>query len=87
MSDLLLARSTNIVATYEWRMGGLAALLEPMDIIALTDVDQRVNATPVRVLEIKEEDDTVFRVKAEAVPGAIAIHGGTPASALAGLCR
>jgi len=73
VSDLLLARSTNIVATYEWRMGGLAALLEPMDIIALTDVDQGLNATPVRVLEIEEEDDTVFRVKAEAVPGAIAI--------------
>jgi len=71
--DLLLARSTNIVTTYEWRMGGIAALLEPMDIIALSDDNQGLAATSVRVLEIEEEEDTVFRVKAEAVPGAIAV--------------
>lgn len=84
VADLLLARSTNIVTNYEWRMGGLAALLEPMDIIALTDVDQGLSSTPVRILEIEEEDDTVFRVKAEAVPGAIAVAVERPLQASLG---
>ncbi|HVI52908.1 MAG TPA: phage tail protein [Candidatus Sulfotelmatobacter sp.] len=84
VADLLLARSTNIVATYEWRMGGLAALLKPMDIVALSDIDQGLSATPVRILEIEEEDDTVFRVKAEAVPGAVAVAVERPLQASLG---
>jgi len=73
VADLLVNRYTNVVAAYEWRMGALAALLEPMDIVALTDELQGLSETPVRIIEIEEEDDTVFRITAEAVPGAIAV--------------
>jgi hypothetical protein len=70
-SDLLRNRSTNVLANYEWRMGALAALLEPMDVVALTDLTQGLNLQSVRIIEIEEEEDTIFRIQAEDLPGDI----------------
>ena len=65
VADLLCDRSVNVAATYEWLMGPLGALLEPMDLVSINDPDQGVVARTVRITEIDEESDSSFRVTAE----------------------
>lgn len=71
IADLTLARQLGVQATYEWRMRSPGELLEPFDIVALNDPDQGIVDYPVRVLEVEEEDDSVFHITAEDIPGLI----------------
>ena len=80
VADLARDRGLGVLASYEWKMGSPAALLEPMDIVALTDPAQGLLAYPVRITEIDEQDDTLFTVKAEDIPGCL---GGMAARPLA----
>ncbi|HLN23833.1 MAG TPA: phage tail protein [Patescibacteria group bacterium] len=72
VADLLCDRSVNVAATYEWLMGPLGALLEPMDLVSISDPDQGLVNYTVRVTEIDEESDSSFRVTAEDVPDSLA---------------
>jgi hypothetical protein len=71
IADLALARQLGVQATYEWRMRSPGELLEPFDIVALDDPAQGLVDYPVRVLEVEEEDDSVFHITAEDIPGLI----------------
>lgn len=79
IADLSLARQLGVQATYEWRMRSPGELLEPFDIVAINDIDQGIVNFPVRVVEVEEEDDSVFRVTAEDIPGLL---GGMAARAV-----
>ncbi|AYJ86208.1 hypothetical protein D3Y57_09825 [Sphingomonas paeninsulae] len=69
--QLLLQRSLFVRNTYEFELGARFAMLEPMDIVTLTDGPLGMARLPVRIIEIDEQDDS-FMVTAEDAPIGIA---------------
>lgn len=68
VAQLVLQRSLYIRNEYEFRLGWKYALLEPMDLVTLTDSGLGLNRTPVRITEIEEDEDGGLTVKAEDFP-------------------
>lgn len=65
IANILLNRSLYIRNRYEFSLGWRFALLEPMDVVTLTDAQLGLDRTPVRIVEISEGDDGVLSVIAE----------------------
>ena len=68
ISQLILQRSLYIRNTYEFRLGWKFALLEPMDLVTLTDTAIGLNKTAVRVIEIEEDKYGELTIHAEEFP-------------------
>ena len=68
VAQLILQRALYIRNQYEFRLGWKYALLEPMDLVTLTDAGLGLNRTPVRITEIEEDEDGGLTVKAEDFP-------------------
>ena len=68
VAQLILQRSLYIRNTYEFSLGWKFALLEPMDLVTLTDAAIGLNKTPVRIIEIEEDKYGTLTVRAEEFP-------------------
>lgn len=68
VAQILLQRSLYIRNTYEIRLGWRYALLEPLDIVTLTDVALGLDKQPVRITEIEEDEWGELTLKAEEMP-------------------
>ncbi len=66
--QLMLQRSLYIRNTYEFKLGWKFALLEPMDLVTLTDAAVGLDKTPVRITEIEEDKFGTLTVRAEEFP-------------------
>lgn len=78
-AQLRLQRKLYIRNTYEFRLGWRYARLEPMDIVTLTDPGLGLVRSPVRIIEIDENEEGELSVKAEELPigvASVAIYGG-----------
>ncbi len=64
----LLQRALYVRNEYEFKLGWKYCLLEPMDIVTLTDAGLGLNKTPVRITEIEEDEEGALSVKAEDYP-------------------
>lgn len=84
VADMALARATGVLATYDWRMRSPGELLEPFDVVAINDAALGLVDYPVRVTAVEEEDDTVFHITAEDIPGLISAMANRPLAANAG---
>ena len=69
---------------YEFRLGWRYALLEPMDILTLNHAALGLNKTPVRIVEIGEDDEGDLTVIAEEFPSGVSAPALYPASVPAG---
>ena len=65
VAQLLLQRSVNVCNTYEFTLGWKYSLLEPMDIVTLTDAALGMDKYPVRITEIEEQEDYSWKITAE----------------------
>lgn len=65
---------------YEFRLGWRYALLEPMDIVTLTDAALGMNKTPVRITEITEDEAGALTVIAEEFPTGVSTPALFPSS-------
>lgn len=65
---LLGARSVYIRNTYTFRLGYNYCLLEPGDIVTLTDPNIGLNKFPVRIRTVKEDPDQLLTITAEELP-------------------
>lgn len=65
VAQLLLQRSVNVLNTYEFTLGWKYSLLEPMDIVTLTDAALGMNKRPVRITDIEEQEDNSWKITAE----------------------
>lgn len=63
--QLRMQRKLHIRNVYEFELGWKYCLLEPMDIVTLTDVSLGLNRFPVRIKEIAEDEDGQLTVTAE----------------------
>lgn len=63
--QLRLQRKLHIRNIYEFELGWKYCLLEPMDIVTLTDLSLGLNQFPVRIKDIDEDEDGQLTITAE----------------------
>jgi hypothetical protein len=68
-AGLMLQRKLYVRNTYKFKLGWKYALLEPMDIVLLTDTALGLVTAPVRITQIDEDDNGELTVTAEEIPG------------------
>jgi hypothetical protein len=68
-AQLMLQRRLYVRNTYQFKLGWKHALLEPMDIVLITDATLGLAAAPVRITQIAEDDNGELTVTAEEIPG------------------
>jgi hypothetical protein len=80
LAQLLLQRGLSIRNTYQFKLGWWRCLVEPMDIVTLTDARLGLSFTPVLITGIEEDADGLLTVDAEDFPIGIAgpTQYGTP---------
>lgn len=79
VAQIALQRSLYIRNTYRFTVGWKYCLLEPMDIVTLTeDSGTGLSNVAVRITSIEESEDGAFSVEAEDFVGGIASHVAYP---------
>jgi hypothetical protein len=68
-AQLMLQRRLYVRNTYKFKLGIRYALLEPMDIVLLTDGTLGLGGAAVRITQIEEDDNGELTVTAEEIPG------------------
>jgi len=68
-AQLQLQRQAYVRNSYKFKLGWRYSLLEPMDIVLLTDTALGLAAAPVRITQIDEDDNGELTVTAEEIPG------------------
>lgn len=71
-AQLILQRALYIRDTYKFKLGPEFCLLDPMDLVQLTDLAIGLNATTVRITEIEEDEAGVLTITAEEFPAGVA---------------
>lgn len=63
--QLLLQRKLYVRNEYEFELGWKYCLLEPMDIVTITDKSLGLNQFPVRITRVEEDEDGMLSITAE----------------------
>lgn len=71
-AQLILQRGLYIRNTFSFKLSMEFCLLEPMDLITLTDAALGLNATVVRIVEIEEDSEGALTITAEEFPQGVA---------------
>jgi hypothetical protein len=80
-AQLILQRGLYVRNSYSFRLSWDYCLLEPMDIVTLTDPGLGLARTPVRIIAIEEDASGLLTITAEEFPGIVAT---APTYAVAG---
>ncbi|CAK0767729.1 hypothetical protein CCP3SC15_360034 [Gammaproteobacteria bacterium] len=67
-AQLLLQRTLYVRNTYKFKLSWNYPLLEPMDIVAITDAGLGLDRTPVRIKLIEEDDEDRLEFTVEEIP-------------------
>jgi len=67
-AQLILQRGLYIRSQFSFKLSWEYCLLEPMDIVTVSDKTLGLDRTPVRILEIAEDDDGLLSITAEECP-------------------
>ncbi len=78
VAQLALQRALYIRNTYTFRLSWEFCLLEPMDVVTLTDPGLGLARTPVRITAIEEDEDGLLTITAEEFPRGTATAGALP---------
>ncbi len=70
--QLILQRGLYVRNSYAFRLSWDYCLLEPMDIVTLSDAGLGLASTPVRIVSIEEDAGGLLSVTAEEFPGVVA---------------
>ncbi|MGV0960106.1 MAG: phage tail protein [Limnohabitans sp.] len=71
-AQLQLQRSLYVRNEYEFRLGWKYCLLEPMDLVTLTDEGLGLSKTPVRIIDVQEDAEGLLTIRAEDYPFGVA---------------
>ena len=80
--QLILQRELYIRNTYQFKLSAEFCLLDPMDIVTLTDPLIGLNNTAVRITAVEEDDNGDFAITAEEFPAGVATGVAYPTQAL-----
>jgi hypothetical protein len=67
-AQLLLQRAVYIRNTYKFRLSWEYCLLDPMDLVTVTDTVLGLNKTPIRITNIEENENGYLEITAEEFP-------------------
>jgi hypothetical protein len=81
VAQLILQRGLYIRNTYQFKLGPEFCILEPMDLIQLTDAPLGLSAVTVRITEIEEDDSGDLSITAEEFPAGVATSVAYPIQA------
>jgi hypothetical protein len=70
--QLMLQRAVYIRNTYKFRLSWEYCLLDPMDLVTVTDAILGLNNAPIRITEIEEDENGLLQVTAEEFPLGVA---------------
>lgn len=84
VAQLMLQRSVAIRNTYEFTVGWRYILLEPMDIVSLTDPLLGMSNVPVRITQIEEDEEGRLKITAEDLSVGIGTAGAYQTQAAGG---
>jgi len=71
VANTMLKNSVYVRAQYKFTLGWQYCLLEPMDMVTITDVALGLNKAPVRILSIEENDNGDLAFTAEEFPWSV----------------
>lgn len=71
-AQLQLQRALYVRNEYEFRLGWKYCLLEPMDLVTLTDAGLGLDRTPVRIIDVQEDSEGLLTLRAEDYPFGVA---------------
>ncbi len=74
VAQLLLQRVLYIRNTYTFKLSWKYCLLEPLDLVTLTDTTLGLNLTPVKITQIDEDENGLLTVTAEEYPFGVNSH-------------
>ena len=77
-AQLILQRELYIRNHYTFKLSWEYCLLEPMDLVTITDANLGLNNTVVRITEIEEDEDGLLAVTAEEFPSGVATSVAYP---------
>lgn len=79
VAQLILQRALYIRNTYRFKLGWKYALLEPMDLLTLTEsTGDGLSNVPVRVTLVEEDEDGALSIEAEDFLGVVSSHVAYP---------
>ncbi len=78
-ANLICQRSVNIRNTYTFRLSWEYFLLEPMDLVTLTDPGMGLAKVAVRITSIEEDEEGILTIVAEEFPSGTATATAYPA--------
>ena len=71
-AQLALQRQLHITSTYIFKLSWQFCLLEPMDLVTITDVGLGLNKKPVRIIQIEESENGDLTFECEDFPSGVA---------------
>jgi hypothetical protein len=72
VAQLILQRGLYIRRTYEFQVGWPYALLEPMDLVEISDTSMGLVNLPVRIIDLEEDEEGLIKITAEEWPFGVA---------------
>ena len=68
VAQLLLQRELYVRNTYSFKLGWKYAILEPMDLVTVTDLALGLNKKPIKITMIEEDESGLLSIEAEDYP-------------------
>lgn len=84
VAQTILQRGLYVRATYKFALSWEFCLLDPMDIVTLTDANLGLAGAPVRIIEIEEDDSGLLSVTAEELVVGVSTPAVNPSGAAGG---
>ncbi|HWK45135.1 MAG TPA: phage tail protein [Stellaceae bacterium] len=81
---LIGQRALYVRNSFAFKLGWQYCLLEPMDIVTLTDANLGLSRFPVRITQIQQQDDGTLAIDAEEFPAAVGTPTEYPKQTVAG---
>ena len=84
VAQTILQRGLYVRASFKFALSWEFCLLDPMDIVSLTDANLGLSNYPVRIVSIEEDDSGKLSVTAEEMPQGVATPAANPTGASGG---
>jgi hypothetical protein len=84
VAQLILQRQLYVRAKYTWKLSWEFCLLDPMDVVTLTDLALGLDHASVRIVSIEEDDNGLLTVVAEELVSGIGTPAANPSAGSAG---
>lgn len=81
IAQIILQRGLYVRTKFTFKLSWEYCLLDPMDIVTITDANLGLNAYPVRIVSIEEDEKGLLSVTAEELVAGVSTPGANPSSA------